>query len=403
MRALLTVLVVTSLVLVGAGCGDDPGPDAEITPTTTAPETTGPAAAPEPPGRGPATLMTVGQGFDAAVAAVARPGDGRLYVVEQDGRILVVDSGGTRPEPFLDLSAEISAGGEQGLLGLAFHPRHVDNRLLYLNHTGRDGTTRVVEYQAEAGGERVDVSTARELMQVEQPFGNHNGGGLAFGSDGYLYIGLGDGGSGGDPLDAGQRTDTLLGKMLRIDVDRGGDGRRYGIPADNPFAGGGGRPEIWALGLRNPWRFSFDSADGSLWIGDVGQNSVEEINRLGKAAAGLNLGWARFEGTSRFSDGDVPDHHLPVAEYSHDLGCSVTGGHVYRGDAVSDIAGHYLYGDFCSGRVWALAAGETPGEPREILESARGDLENSLTSFGLDSEGEILVVSRSTVYRVVSG
>ena len=395
-RALLLLL----LVAVGSACGGDDPPAAADPPPP--PPTADAPAPPEPPSpaAGPPALELAARGLDAAVAAVARPGDGRLYVVEQDGRILVVDSGGTRPEPFLDLRGEVAAQGEQGLLGLAFHPDHADNGLLYVNHTGRDGTTRIVEFRAAAGGEVVAAGSARELLTVEQPFANHNGGGLAFGDDGYLYIGLGDGGSGGDPLDAGQRTDTLLGKMLRIDVDGRDGGRPYAIPPDNPFAGGGGAPEIWALGLRNPWRFSFDPADGSLWIGDVGQNAVEEIDRIPAGAGGLNLGWARFEGSERFSDGALADHHLPIAEYSHDRGCSVTGGHVYRGETVPMLAGRYVYGDFCSGRVWALEA-DALGEPQEILADARGDLANALTSFGVDASGELLIVARSAVYRIV--
>lgn len=406
--ALATVLLVAGLASCGEG--DDGAADAVTTQApATSPEaappdtTTGPSpeATPEP-AAAPPGLEVVARDLSSAVAAVTRSGDGRLYVVEQGGLIQVVDATGTRPDPFLDLSDEISAGGEQGLLGLAFHPDHQTNRLLYVNHTGTDGTTRVVEFQTEPGGERVDTATARELLSVEQPFGNHNGGGLAFGSDGFLYIGLGDGGSGGDPLDAGQRTDTLLGKMLRIDVDARDGALPYGIPESNPFVGGS-HPEIWALGLRNPWRFSFDPADGSLWIGDVGQNAIEEINRLPSGEAGLNLGWARFEGTARFSDGELPSHHLPVAEYDHGLGCSVTGGHVYRGDAVPAIRDRYIYGDFCSGRVWSLDADNpTTAEPVEILGEARSELENRLTSFGRDAEGEILVVGSSTVYRIAA-
>jgi glucose/arabinose dehydrogenase len=315
--------------------------------------------------------------------------------------VRLIEGGDPSPDPFLDLGEEISKGGEQGLLGLAFHPDHADNGLLYVDFTDSEGDTRVVEYHAERGADRVEPGSARVLLTVDQPFSNHNGGHLVFGPDGMLYIGLGDRGSGGDPEDHGQRLDSLLGSILRIDVDGRDPGLEYAIPPDNPFVGReGARAEIWQYGLRNPWRFSFDPS-GGFWIGDVGQNRLEEIDRVASAGgAGTNFGWNRFEGTASYAGGAPTDGHAepPVAEYGHDLGCSVTGGHVYRGVEIPALDGRYVYGDYCSGRIWTLPADAAAPRSSEITERLGGPLPG-LSSFGADAEGRLYVVAGGAVHR----
>ena len=348
-------------------------------------------------------------GLEGALLVTGRPGDPRLFVVEQRGLVRTIAGGRLEPEPFLDLRDLTEARGEQGLLGLAFHPRHASNGLLYVNYTDAGGTTRIVELATSPDGSRALRDSARELLAVEQPFANHNGGHLAFGPDGKLYVGLGDGGSGGDPEDHGQRLDTLLGAILRIDVDRRAAGLPYAVPADNPFVGqAGARPEIWAFGLRNPWRFSFDPQTGYLWIGDVGQDRIEEIDRVPATAegAGANFGWNRLEGNALFDPqeravtGGVAT--APVAQYGRADGCSVTGGYVYRGDAVPDLDGRYVYGDFCTGRIWTLNADGEPGRPQEITGAIGAPLTN-LTSFGTDNAGNVYAVTGDSVVRFTAG
>ena len=352
-------------------------------------------------------VESVLDGLSSPLYVTGRPGDDGLYVVQQNGVVRVFRDG-VEAEPFLDVTDLTASGGERGLLGLAFHPEHADNGLVYVNYTDQDGTTKVVEYRAPSG-RPADTQGAREILSVEQPFANHNGGHLAFGTDGMLYIGLGDGGSGGDPEDHGQRLDTLLGSMLRIDVDGRDPGREYAIPADNPFVSRDeAQPEIWALGLRNPWRYSFDAQTGYLWIADVGQNEIEEINRvLSTEGAGSNFGWNRFEGDAPFDDQnrDVTGGPAtpPVAQYDHSQGCSVTGGYVVRGDAVPGLDGRYVYGDFCSGRVWAMNAdGETPGRPEEITETIGGPI-GGLRSFGVDNAGTLYAVTGDEVLAFRAG
>lgn len=327
----------------------------------------------------------------------------RLYVVQQRGRILMLNRGRVAGRPFLDISRQVSTGGEQGLLGLAFHPQYRQNGRFYVNYTDRDGDTRVVEYRRGTSG-RADPSSARPLLRIEQPYDNHNGGHLAFGPDGHLYIAVGDGGSGGDPHGNGQRLDTLLGKLLRIDVDTRTGDLPYGIPADNPFRAGAGRDEIYSYGLRNPWRFSFDRRRGDLWIGDVGQGALEEIDYRPKGAGrGANFGWNAFEGRRPFAGraslrGSV--HIPPVAQYGHAKGCSVTGGYVYRGTRAPALRGRYVYADFCTGRVWTMRAGPRPGGIREI--TARLRSLSSVTSFGEGPGGDLYVVASGSLYRFVS-
>jgi glucose/arabinose dehydrogenase len=338
----------------------------------------------------------------------AGDGSGRLFITEQAGKVRVVSADGAlSPTPFVDLTSRIKVGGERGLLGLTFHPGFATNRRLFVDYTrARDGGTVVSELRASADGSRVDPSSERIILIVPQPFANHNGGQLAFGPDGYLYIGLGDGGSGGDPYANGQNRNVLLGKILRIDVDAPhASGKQYAIPRDNPFAGGGlapgqGRPEVWAYGLRNPWRFSFDRVTGQLYIGDVGQNAWEEIDRQPlDPDGGANYGWNLMEGNHCFQSGcDPTGLTMPIAEYSHQLGCSVTGGYVYRGTAQAALRGMYIFGDYCSGRLFTVHSEDGAFTTRTVAETGL-----NISSFGEDQAGELYLVDLSGggVYRVV--
>jgi glucose/arabinose dehydrogenase len=390
-RYLVVPVLVTSLLSGACDGSSDPTRSAPSTPPST------PAVSPTQdrkddddkfdPSRVRIELELVVDGLDAPLDVThAGDGSGRIFIVEQGGLIKLLDPSG-RLDTFLDISNLTEAGGEQGLLGLAFHPDYRDSGLFYVNYTDLNGDTVVAEYRAPPAGDRADSSSARVLLTIDQPFSNHNGGGLAFGPDGFLYVATGDGGSGGDPMGNGQRLDTLLGKLLRIDVDGASP---YSIPDDNPFAKDeGARPEIWAYGLRNPWRFSFDSASNTLWIGDVGQGRVEEIDRVDAGQGGLNFGWNEMEGDECFEGSCNPeDFRLPVAVYGRDGGaCSVTGGHVYRGEASPALRGGYFFGDFCSGQIWALDAGRAgPQEEVELL-----DTDHLISSFGIDESGEIYV------------
>lgn len=344
-------------------------------------------------------LVKVADGFDTALFVTSPPGDSRQFVVEQGGTIKVLKGGTVEPTPFLDISSRVRAGGEQGLLGLAFHPKYATNGRFFVNYTNGAGHTVVAEYRVSAADPDVASRTERRLLFIRQPASNHNGGMVAFGPDGFLYIGMGDGGGGGDTYRTSQNLGTLLAKMVRIDVNGSVGSRPYRVPATNPFVGRRGvRPEIFALGLRNPWRFSFDRARGDLWIGDVGQNRLEEINWSTLARArGANYGWNRFEGRSRFSSTRLAGGRLigPVAQYSHASGCSVTGGYVYRGTRVPALRGRYLYGDFCSSRIWTIRAGARAGGAARQLLTAPGPI----LSFGEDPSGEVYVVTGDSVLR----
>ena len=331
--------------------------------------------------------------------------NGRLFIIEQTGRIRILRQGVVLSTPFLDLSAKVSKGSEQGLLGLAFHPDYGANRKFYVNYTNTAGDTVVAEYLRSTENASVANPTGRTLLVIDQPFSNHNGGMLAFGPDGYLYIGMGDGGSAGDPGNRAQRLDTLLGKLLRIDVDTPfASGKQYGIPADNPYVGQTGLDEIWSIGLRNPWRFSFDSETDDLWIGDVGQYRWEEINRSLAPNAGraVNYGWRVMEGKVCYSPSSgcsQAGKTLPMAAYSHSSGCSVTGGYVYRGLDYHGLVGGYLFGDFCSGRVWALKA-HGPASQSPVL---MADTSLSISSFGEGQDGKLYVTDLGgDVWQVVA-
>jgi glucose/arabinose dehydrogenase len=404
MRLACTRSSIVGLAILAACQSSPTSPEVSETP---APEPTR-SAAEEPnsagrlkPGQIDLEFDTVFEGLEAPVL-VTSAGDGsdRLFVVEQTGSILVGEPGeelGT----FLDVSDLIVAGGEQGLLGLAFHPNYADNGRFFINYTDTSGDTVIAEY-VNASETVADQSSARILLQIEQPFANHNGGNIAFGPDGHLYIGMGDGGSGGDPRGYAQNLSTLLGKMLRIDVDSKSNDTEYGIPEDNPFAGDTvPRPEIWASGLRNPWRFSFDTETGDLWIGDVGQDEYEEINHVPADQSEVNFGWNTMEASHCYGGGGCDREGLtePVAEYNHDNGsCSVTGGHVYRGQRFPDMVGAYFFADYCSGIVWVLDADRPEAGLTQLL-----DTELSFSSFGLDNDGELYVTSLNdgTVSRVI--
>ena len=323
----------------------------------------------------------------------AGDGSGRLFILEQPGRIRFLKNGQLLDAPFLDISGQVgSNGSERGLLGLVFHPKFSENGYFYVNFTDRDGNTRISRFTAN--GDSADPASEEQLLFVQQPFPNHNGGALAFGPDGYLYIGLGDGGSQGDPYGNAQSRNSLLGKILRIDVDHGG---AYAIPNSNPYANSGEvHPEIWAYGLRNPWRFSFDHLTGDLWIGDVGQDLWEEIDFVAAGTpGGLNFGWNKMEGTHPYKGSNQPEFTAPVAEYPHGPECSVTGGYVYRGAALPAWQGIYFYGDYCSGKIWGLAS---PGRGHSQLLFQTGF---KISTFGVDEAGELYVADyNGTIYRL---
>ncbi len=326
----------------------------------------------------------------------AGDGSGRLFIVEQGGRIRILRNGSILATPFLNISAKVTKGSEQGLLGLAFHPNYEANGTFYIYYTNVNGAIVIARHLRTTNPD-VANATGVTLLTIGHPtYTNHNGGMLAFGPDGYLYAGTGDGGSSGDPGNHGQSRNTLLGKILRIDIDLETGGRKYAIPPGNPYAGATpGLDEIWSFGLRNPWRFSFDGRTGDLWIGDVGQNRYEEIDRSQAvngvdAGKGLNYGWRVLEGNACYNpssgcstSGKTP----PMAVYSHSLGCSVTGGYVYRGLAYRGLVGGYLFGDFCSGRIWALRA-HGPATQSPVL---MADTNLSISSFGEGPDGTIYV------------
>ena len=347
-------------------------------------------------------LVRVKAGLGQALYVTHAPGEkNRLFIVNQNGTIRILDRGRLRATPFLNLRGRISSGGERGLLGLAFHPRYARNGKFYVNYTDRSGNTQIVEFRRR--NKNRARTSGRRLLTVRQPFGNHNGGHIAFGPDGFLYIGTGDGGGGGDPLRAGQNVNTLLGKLLRIDVNGRAGRRQFRIPRSNPFRTKPGRPEIYAYGLRNPWRFSFDRARGDLWIGDVGQNRVEEISfRLKGRGRGANFGWNAFEGRQRFGGAKRGSRHIPpVAEHTHGSGvCSITGGYVYRGKKVPALRGRYVYSDFCSGQIFTMRAGPRPGGVRDDSGKVGVRL-SGVKSFGESLDGTLYVIANGALYRFV--
>ena len=358
------------------------------------------------PGPGPPPPVTIRYELQSVVSGLTNPldlqvppdGSARLFIVEQEGFVRVVQSGVLVATPFLDIRSRVTSGGERGLLGLAFHPNYGGNRRFFLNYTRTFGgqlQSVVAEYQTSATDSNAADPTERILLTLDQPFDNHNGGQVVFGPEGYLYIGFGDGGSGGDPLANGQNLGTLLGKILRIDVD---SALPYAVPPDNPFVGqAGAREEIWAFGLRNPWRFSFDRTNGRLFVADVGQDSFEEVDLVTK---GGNYGWNIMEGTHCYQPPagcDTTGLDLPIVDYSHSEGNSVTGGYVYRGTLNPELRGLYFFGDFITGRIWTL----TETSPGVWTRALLLDTILNISSFGLDPAGELLVVDYSgAVYRL---
>jgi glucose/arabinose dehydrogenase len=346
---------------------------------------------PEPTRAGGIRLVVAGDGFEQPVFLCAAPGDARLFVVEQPGRIRWIEDGRPSKQPFLDLTDRVRAGGERGLLGLAFHPRYASNGWLFVDYTDRNGDTQIERFTVRADRRSADPASGKRILSVKQPFSNHNGGMLAFGPDSMLYVGTGDGGSGGDPFGNGQNRRTLLGKLLRLDVDHG---EPYAIPEGNPFRS---RPteglrEIWAVGLRNPWRFSFDRVANRLLIGDVGQNRWEEVDVVDARLPGLDYGWNLREGRHAYGlprprpAGQVE----PAIEYGHADGCSVTGGYAYRGSALRGLGGTIFYSDYCRGWLRSFRwDGTRASESREWDVGSLG----SVTSFGEDGKGELYVVT----------
>ncbi len=346
-------------------------------------------------------LQTVASGLNSPVDLQAPTGDTRLFVVEQPGRIRIIQNGQLLTAPFLNIQSKVGSGGERGLLGLAFHPNYASNGFFYVNYTDVSGDTRVERYAVTAGSPNTaNANSAKLIIAIDQPFSNHNGGQLQFGADGKLYIGMGDGGGGGDPQGHGQDRATLLGDLLRIDVDAGDP---YAIPPDNPHANSTQfRREIWASGLRNPWRFSFDRTAGILYIADVGQGQYEEINAVPATQAGVNYGWDIMEAAHCFAATTCNQNglQLPVHEYTHDNGnCSVTGGYVYRGASVPGVIGHYFYSDYCSGflKSFRLVNGSATDHRTWLV----GDIGNVL-SFGVDAARELYVLtSNGRVLQIV--
>lgn len=389
------VALCAGAALLGAGCGGG-----EDEPATVARTAAGPAKAAKGAGAGVGgvRLQELGD-FEAPLYVTQRPGSEDLYVVEQGGTVRIIRDGRTLSEPFLDISDRVTAGGEQGLLSIAFPPDHEESGLVYAYFTDSDQNQRVAEFEAPAG-ESADPASEREVLVMDDFASNHNGGLLQFGPDGLLYIGTGDGGGIGDPERNAQDLSSLLGKILRIDP-RAAGGRPYSVPSDNPFAGRkGARPELYAYGLRNPWRFSFDHGTGDLAIGDVGQSDFEEIDIVPTArAAGANFGWSALEADQRFNpDQTAPGAIAPALAYSHEEGCSVTGGYVVRDPELTSLDGRYLYGDFCSGELRSFVPGLPGGEHALGLEVPQ------LSSFGEGAGGRLYVASLDgPVYRIVPG
>lgn len=437
-RRISLLLVVLSVV--AAACSDDDGtvttPDQPVpsvvspSTTTNAPATAtsaGPTTAPARPGTtttepppvttgAPGTTTTttttalaelelaldpVADGFGQPVLVTAPEGDPRLFVVDQPGRIWVI--AGDEVHEFLDIRDAVRFQNEQGLLGLAFHPDYEDNGLFYVDYTNLEGDSVLVEFRVDPGNPDVALADSRrEVLTVAQPAGNHNGGMIAFGPDGLLWFGLGDGGAANDRFGNGQRADRLLASMIRLRVGPGVP-EPYAAPTDGPFVASGGLPEVWAVGLRNPWRWAFDG--DVVYIADVGQAAIEEINVVSADRGGINFGWPILEGDECFqaSSCDRTGLEAPVLTYTHAEGCSITGGFVYRGTALPELAGHYFFGDFCGGWIDSIVAAPDGRVSERYAWFPRGTV-SGLTSFGIDSRGEIYVMSaEGTVYRITRG
>jgi glucose/arabinose dehydrogenase len=387
-RALTPLLAFGLLASISDACGSDAA-----------------TAADSPDGTVPVALEEVASGLSFPVDLTAPPGDtGRLFITQKDGAIRIVKDGSLLPTPFLDLTGRVSTGSEQGLFGLAFDPAYGTNGRFAVHYTDVDGNTVVSLFRvADNDPDRADPASETVVLTAKQPFANHNGGQILFGPDGMLYVGLGDGGSEGDPNGTGQSVSDLLGSILRVDV---ANGTGYTIPPDNPFVGrDDARPEVWSFGLRNPWRFTFDPANGDLYVADVGQNAWEEVDVVTAAAGagrGANFGWNPSEGQHCYASAscDLSRYTLPVLEYSHAEGCSISGGFVYRGAAIPALQGHYFYADYCQGwvRSFRLQDG-TAVESQQWPTLAPG---GQVPGFGRDAAGELYVLSAGgRVFRIV--
>ncbi len=391
------LLFVAAALFCWAGCG---GGSNSSTANPPAPPAT-PAGAPSgggstaPPSANSVALTTVVSGL-ANPVDLQQPNDGtsRLFAVEQAGTIRIVVNGSVLPAPFLDITSKVTFQGEMGLLGLAFDPSFAQNQVFYVHYDRTVGGHRqsvIAQYKVSSDPNVADPASERILLTVDQPFDNHKGGQLAFGPDGFLYITLGDGGSEGDPQGNGQNKNTLLGKILRIDVNSTSGGRQYAIPADNPFAAGGGSPEIFAYGLRNPWRMSFDRTSGRLFAGDVGGDRFEEVDIIQR---GNNYGWNIMEASHCFNPPtgcDTSGLTMPIAEYSHSEGEAIVGGYVYHGSKIPTLQNAYIFGDYGSGKIWTLTENGSGGWTRTPLLSTGGNI----SSFGQDQAGEVYVVDLS--------
>ena len=383
-RVLAAVLALLALTVPTASAYDPNGFDLELTPVVS--------------GLSQPVLVThAGDGSD------------RLFIVEQGGTVRIFKNGSLVSLPLIDLTASVSDGYEQGLLGLAFHPDHETNGKFYVNFTTNGGDTAINEYRVGTNRDRVLAGSGRRVITIQQPFDNHNGGHIAFGRDGYLYVGMGDGGSGGDPQDRAQSLGSMLGKMLRIDADSPTTTKGYRVPASNPYVGKSGLDEIWSSGLRNPWRWSIDRANGALWIGDVGQDRYEEISRAYSSSTypvggrALDFGWDTLEGRVCFepaSGCSSAGTHLPIVTYPQSGGrCAVTGGYVYRGTAEPLMRGGYFFADYCSGEIWTIDAKAASPATRKLLL----DTTLKISSFGEDEDGELYVVDlNGSVYHMTA-
>jgi glucose/arabinose dehydrogenase len=417
--ATVATLVLAAVLASGCGPSQTPSPspasagasiptEAKPSPTAiTATATPTPAAATAPSASlvpPPLALQTIATLPGGPLAIVnAGDGSGRLFVVTRAGQIRIVRDGKLVATPLLNIGGRITSGGERGLLGLAFDPGFpTSDQRFFVDYTDTNGNTVVSSFRVDPSTpDRADANSEQIVLRVTQPASNHNGGALAFGPDGFLYVSLGDGGGEGDPNGYGQATNTLLAKVLRIDVDHPASGKAYGIPAGNPFANSpGARPEIWLTGLRNPWRMSFDRATGNLWIGDVGQDAWEEVDLARGGAGGLNFGWSTMEGNHcyRPSAGcNKSGLTLPVTEYDHGQGCSVIGGYVYRGALIPALAGQYVFGDYCSGTIWTLDSRQAANATASPLKPRRaGSAASGLAAFGEDQAGELYAANVST-------
>jgi len=404
MRRALLLLILPALAcgtLASPSTAVPAGPETRpALPTESVPPPPPPSQTPVPPPVADATGFPDPSAYQwvQLAAGLDRPldvqnsgdGSGRLFIVEQGGRILVLQDGHLLEMPFLDITDRVDDGAsEQGLLGLAFHPNHEQDGLFYVNYTEGGGDTVIGRYQVTTDPNVADPGSEKRLLGLNQPFPNHNGGAVVFGPDGYLYLGLGDGGAAGDPFGNAQNLNTLLGKVLRIDVDQGDP---YSIPADNPFGS-----EVWQYGLRNPWRISFDRSNGDLYIADVGQGDWEEIDFVPAGQGGLNFGWKLYEGNHPYAGGSEAGLTMAVAEYDHSQGCSVTGGYVYRG-AMPEWQGIYIYGDYCSGIIWGLIHSAQGWQSQVLF-----DTDFRISSLGEDESGELYLADLAgAVYRLAA-